>query len=328
VVETYSAVAIGAGSAAADSLAARVNATSRIVRAVETAKGAVLRLARGTSSWVYADCDSARFNWARFGESAFPGGGACNEYGIFDVNAFASAEPPPLGARFGPPPPHEPPVAVRARWRRFAAGAFAVNLPADLPDEFGARFDRGRFATAGAAPEAYDGVVFDPRTDADSFENRIKSALVTVKHVDSVPIGFEGFVMPFRQPRERILSLGSAHAPARLYLTEAGVAGFYELTAAGSGTWGNAIAVTARKAGPARFDVTIGFEGARFENGRITALAGSVVAPGDDPLPALTAQILKPRPVGVLQAKAAGIQATVTRDRTEPIAVPSDEGDP
>ena len=160
--------------------------------------------------------------------------------------------------------------------------------------------------------------MFDPATDADSVPNRVKSALVTVDHVDVVPIGFEGYVVPFRQPRERFLTNGTATAPAQIFLTEPGVAGYYRLTAVSAGTWGNAIAVTARNAGPARFDLTIGFDGARFENGRITALAGRIIPPTDDPLPALTAQILTPRPVGVLQAKAAGVRAGVSRDLAEP----------
>lgn len=328
VVETYAAVTLGEGptGSSADALAARVNRTSQFVRATEIDKAGVLRLPLGTSRWIYRDCDDARFGRARFDEASFAGG-VCSEDGIFDVSLFTRMTPPRMRTLFaGAPSSLDPPITVHVRWERYAPGAFIVNLPADLPDEFGARFDRGRFATAGAVPETYDGVVFDPPKDADSLEKRIgtatapKSALVTLKLVDRVPIGFEGYVMPFHQPRERYLTLGSATAPARLYLTERGVAGFYELTATSNGTWGNAIAVTARKAGPARFDVTIGFAGARFENGRVTALTGGITAPGDDPLPALAAQILKPRPVGVLQAKAAGIQAAVSRDRAEPVS--------
>ena len=322
VVETYAGVTIGSGpGGGADSLAARVNRSSQIARATELEKASVLRLPAGATSWIYRDCDDARFDRARFDEASFAGG-VCSEDGIFDVSLFSQTTPPrTLRTRFaGAPPALEPAVTLQVRWLRFAPGAFTVNLPDDLPDEFGARFDRGRFATPGAAPEVYDGVVFDPPSDPDSIPKRVSSKLVTVQLVDRVPIGFEGYVMPFHQPRARFLTLGTASAAAKLYLTESGVAGFYELTARSNGTWGNAIAVTARKAGPARFDLTIGFDGARFENGRVTALAGGVVAPGDDPLPALAAQILKPRPVGVLQAKAAGIQADVSRDRAEPVA--------
>lgn len=332
VTETYRAVTIGSGAdrAAPDALAVQINQSSSLVRAGELDKGAVLRLPLGTSTWTYLDCDDARFDSARFDEATFAGG-TCREYGIFDVSLFSGTTPPPaLQALFagGGVPSSDHALSVRLRWQRFAPGAFTVGLPADLPDEYGARFDRGRFATGGGAPETYDGVVFDPRNDPDSFTNRITSALVNVKFVDRVPIGFEGYVMPFHQPRERFLSLGAADAPAALYLTEPGVTGFYELTAKSNGTWGNAIAVTARKAGPARFDVTIGFNGARFENGRITALAGRIVAPHEDPLPALAAQILKAQPVGVLQAKAAGVYAAVTRDRAQLTRHADDQGGP
>ena len=74
--------------------------------------------------------------------------------------------------------------------------------------------------------------------------------------------------------------------------------------------------MTVRKAGPARFDVTIGYAGARFENARQIALAGRILQPDEDPLAALTEDLLKPGPVGALLAKAAGVHAVVTRNRT------------
>ncbi|MBV8748641.1 MAG: hypothetical protein JO103_02890, partial [Candidatus Eremiobacteraeota bacterium] len=318
VVETYAGVTIGAGPTADEhpGLAGRVLVASKLVRATEVDKAAVLRLPRGRTTWCYLDCDGARFDSARFDHAVFAGG-TCVEDGVFDVSLF-SATAPPTGAKrvvFAGARSTAPATAVALRWQRFAPGAFTVNLPAELPAAFGARFDSGRFATAGGAPETYDDVVFDPADDPDSILNRVKSALVTVTPAARVPIGFEGFVMPFHQPRERFLTLGSATAPAKLFLTENGVTGYYAFTATGNGTWGNAIAVTARVAGPARWDLTVGFDGARFESARATALAGDAVA--GDPLPALTAQILTPRPVGVVQAKAAGIRAAVTRDRAE-----------
>jgi len=63
--------------------------------------------------------------------------------------------------------------------------------------------------------------------------------------------------------------------------------------------------VTARKAGPARFDVTISYRGGRFENARQVALTGRVLKPGEPELPALIEDLIKPGPIGVLQAKAA-----------------------
>ena len=134
--ETYTAVAIGAGSdLAAPALAARIAQSSQLVRALETDKGAVLQLPVGTSSWIYLDCEGARFDRARFDEATFAGG-TCREYGVFDASTFSRTTPPrTLQTLFaGAPPLAEPPLLVRARYRRFAPGAFTVNLPADLPD--------------------------------------------------------------------------------------------------------------------------------------------------------------------------------------------------
>ena len=90
--------------------------------------------------------------------------------------------------------------------------------------------------------------------------------------------------------------------------------GFIKLTAAreanpAAGAFGNEIVVTARKsdAGPARFDVTISYQGGRFENARLAARGG-------DRLPPRMEDFLRPGAVGVLQAKAAGVHAEVTRD--------------
>jgi hypothetical protein len=44
------------------------------------------------------------------------------------------------------------------------------------------------------------------------------------------------------------------------------------------------------------------------------ALGGRNLKPGEDPLSALTQHLLKPGPVGVLHAKAAGIDASVKRE--------------
>jgi hypothetical protein len=69
------------------------------------------------------------------------------------------------------------------------------------------------------------------------------------------------------------------------------------------------------KVSPGRFDVTVGYRAATFESARETVFAGEVLSAGEDPLPPLTGQLLKPRPVGVLQGKAAGVLAKVTRER-------------
>jgi hypothetical protein len=111
--------------------------------------------------------------------------------------------------------------------------------------------------------------------------------------------------VPFRKPRR--LTLGTPERSARLYLSEDDVPGFVLVEAKTPGPWGNDIAVTARPVGPARFDVAVSYEAGRFECAR------AIVA--GEPPPAQIQELIKPRPVGVLRAKAAGIEAEVTRDR-------------
>ena len=131
-----------------------------------------------------------------------------------------------------------------------------------------------------------------------------------------MPLGWEPQTVPFAKPRTRYLSGGRANAPSAIYLQEPGVPGAIGIIAKQNGAWGDQIAITARFAGPAMFDLTVAYPGARFESARAIALAGRVLASGEDPLPALVAQIIKPGPIGVVQAKAAGIHTSVTRDRT------------
>jgi hypothetical protein len=131
------------------------------------------------------------------------------------------------------------------------------------------------------------------------------SDLVTAEVVGPVPpLGFKAAVMPFRKPQ--YLSLGTESTRASLYLAETGLDGLIEVRAKDPGTWGNQIAVTARLSGPATYDVEISYQGARFENARevVRGLAPPVSA----------ADLVQPSPIGVLQAKAAGVLAQVTRD--------------
>ena len=111
--------------------------------------------------------------------------------------------------------------------------------------------------------------------------------------------------MPFRQPR--YLTLGNDERPAQLYLREDGVPGFIALSARELGVWGNEIAVSVRPAGPAMYDVCIVYQGQPYENARQVVRG--------DPLPALTQDALQANAIGILQAKAAGVHTTATRDR-------------
>jgi hypothetical protein len=109
--------------------------------------------------------------------------------------------------------------------------------------------------------------------------------------------------IPFRKPR--YLTLGRGDQAARLYLFEDDVPGFIRLEAKETGEPGNKLFVTARHSGPAQFDVTVQFDGDRFENARQVVLG--------DPVPALSAALNQPARVGVLQAKAGGIRGAVRR---------------
>jgi hypothetical protein len=261
--------------------------------------------------------DAARFDEATFDHANFAGG-PCLEQGVFNVSRFDYL-PPEREAAVYAGGPGGPPVQVNLQWTTYQPGAFTVNLPADLPENFGARFNQARFALPGNTPEVHSGVVTEPVTDADYIVTRINamSHLVQAKGVPIVPLGWRPQVMPFFHPRAQDLTGGNDNDPAAIYLAETGVPGFIQLTATVAGKWGNTIQVTARHASPGRFDITIGYEGARFENARQVVFAGKVLEPGEDPLPALISEVLKPRPVGVLQGKAAGVLVKVTRDQTE-----------
>jgi hypothetical protein len=285
---------------------------------IDTTLAAVLTLPRGRSDWSYMECYSSRFDCARFNAATFAGG-RCTERGIFDVSRFKekSLELAVFSSRS---PFSDPPVEIRFSWQSHRPGAFVVNLPADLPERFGGRFNQARFAHAGEKPdegEQFHGVVTEPKSDPDYLQTRINTGPNPSKLVRAgadvvgrVPIGFEAATMPFRKPRS--LTLGTETQPAKIYLAEKDVSGFIELSARSAGSWGNSIQVVARKAGPALFDVTIKFAGARFENARLVAMGG-------EHLPASVEEMLKPGPMGILQAKAAGIRASVTRDGVEAI---------
>ena len=279
----------------------------------EQTNEAALVLPRGRSQWIYQDCDGARFDYARFNQSRFAGGG-CDERGVFNISRFEDTPPETENTVFASSQaPPDPPVHVRFRWAEFHPGAFAVNLPDDLPERFGGRFNQSFFADTAATVEEYKGVVTEPRGDEDHLVERIRkkvSRLVEAETVERVPLGFEAVNLPIRRPAIRKLTGGRRDTPAQIFLAEKDAPGFIKLSAKQPGEWGNAIAVTAQKSGPAQFDVTISFEGGRFESARRIALGG-------EQLSTLVEDLLKPGPLGVLHAKAAGIHADVTRDRAE-----------
>jgi hypothetical protein len=335
VIEKYAGVLIGRGPSS-DSLTIRIaTKPSELVHAEERDKADALKLVIGTSEFIYTNCHASRFDSAKFpnepergsgdffnAEDARFSGGTCREWALFDISRFSDAPPENEAAYFGPPfPMADPAVNLQVNWTRFQPGAFTVNLPADLDEQFGARFDQGRFGLPKGAAEQYEGVLTEPASDPNYLAKQVNahSTLVTAAPFpkSTPPAGWDALTMPFIHPRSRNLTGGTNTEFARMYLAEDGVPGLIELRARVKGEWGNTIAVTSKRSGTVRFDMSIGYEGVRLESAREIALAGRIFGPGDNPLSQLTAQILKPSSVGILQAKAAGVLASLTRDRTD-----------
>jgi hypothetical protein len=283
--------------------------------------GNPLAMPRGVSHWTFLECTGARFDEARFDQDHFAGF-PCTTLGIFDVSRLDGTGGSGASIFWPPPPPPEPAARLSFHWEEYRNGAFELNLPAELAPVFGGRFNEARFGL-GKKSEKFERVVFEPEDDPDFIVTLINANSKLVEASDkftNVPIGFEGQRAPFRKPR--FLTLGDAAAPSRIYLREEGFPGIIELKARENGDWGNQISVSLRPDGPARYQLEIFFEGERFEGARDLVLGGAdPIAPPPPPsdLPACARKPLPfaslPAP-GVLQGKAAGVRARVTRDRT------------
>ncbi|WP_250291327.1 hypothetical protein, partial [Frankia sp. CiP1_Cm_nod1] len=291
---------------------------SRLARVRRERKGDALLLERGRSRWQVLECTGSRLDSAVFaGPRTAPddlsadrfAGGPCRWPAIFDVSGYA-LDGEPARETFAAGGPAGPPSGWIFSWPRHTPGAFEVNLPADLPARFGARFGEARFASDPDRPELYERAVTEPPGDDDNLVELVnaRSVLLRAETVRTVPIGFTAQALPFRAPR--YLSGGSGPEHARLYLREQGAEGFILLRARENGPAGNLINVSARPAGPARFDVSVATDGARFESAR------AIVA---GPAASLTGRAtIEPSPLGVTEAKAAGVRVAVTRDRGGP----------
>ncbi|WP_328331060.1 hypothetical protein OHA70_10410 [Kribbella sp. NBC_00382] len=292
------------------------NGASRPAVTVETAGTGLLGVRRGLNGWSFSECRAARFDAAYFEADRFAGG-AGSEEAVFGLSCFGPQGAQP-NAVFAAAVVRRPTAEIRVDWDSHQAGAFSVNLPAELDDRFGVAFGaggagatatgNGRFGAA--VPELHAGVVAEPLTDEQFLVDRLNdlqtgSKLVIAKLADVVPIGWRAVALPFREPVR--LTGGRPGTAARMFLSEPGLAGFIELSAAEEGAWGNEIRITGRASGPAVYDLEVAFPGGRFESARQTVFG--------PPLPSLAAALLRPGPIGVGLAKAAGIHADVTRDR-------------
>lgn len=314
-VETFAGVTIGqSGHAAALSLERRILVgpeRSTLVKARAQSRAEAFAVPQGRTQWRTLACLASRFDHDSFDHARFAGG-PCREDGLFNVSRFATAPAGPISPVFAAAEPKTakefaPDVALA--WANHQAGHVAINLPLDLPPAFGARFNEGRFAQDGDSPESFEGVVTEPLSDPDFLVTRVIDAtdgskLVSAERVDFVPIGFAPVTMPFGKPVT--LGGGTASQQAQLFLAEEGLVGFVRIHALEPGSYGNAIAVVACDTTPGRFDLLISFAGARFENARQAVLGA--------PLTGVTEDMLKPGPIGVLQAKAAGVRIEVTRN--------------
>lgn len=317
--ETYTAVTIGREDIdSQDSLIWQLQRHSKLVKGELWDK--VLPLPMGRSVWRYLDCLDSRYNRDNYNAARFAGG-MCYEPGVFNVSRFA-AQPESVIAVYGSIHAQpDPPVEITFRWQRYQPGVFEVNLPAELPERFGGRFNETRFGSA--QPELFQQVVMGPVADKNYVVNLInggdaergieRSHLIGAESVTFVPVGFKAVEMPFRDPV--YLQLGTENKVASLYLLEPGVPDKYvRLYASEEGVWGNRISIVIRPAGPAMYDLLVSYTDQRYENARKVVL-GKNIEDRDLDLPAEVTRLVEPGPVGILQAKAAGVRATVTRDR-------------
>ncbi len=264
----------------------------------------VLRLERGRNRFVFLECDGARFGIDRFSvesdrETVFAGG-ECVESGIFNASHFSRQ--PVVRTSFAGAASAASKNRLKASWDVHRAGALIVNLPAQLDERYGVRFNEGRFGSA--EPKSFPAVVTQPLNDPRQLLTVVNagSALVEARLAAQAPIGWTEVAMPFRDPQP--LTLGTSTQEARLYLGEEGLGGeVIELRARHVGRWANSVTVTARRSGPAIYDLEVHYPGGRFENARVTVAGPGRFGPST-----------KAGPFGVVMAKAAGVEVVVTRD--------------
>ena len=339
--EIYQGVTIGEAALTDKALSRQINPgtnPSQLVTAELFNKADSLKLPLGRSEWLYKECFGSRFNDANFDQAYFAGG-SCRSVGIFNVSRFAKKPLNPMDE----PPENEfaavfasvgalgdkPTVKIDFVWPHYQPGTFQVDLPGDLPPRFGGRFNQARFSQAMVSqspaaegsqlrypdltqlqPEVYKNAVTEPPGDPNNLIKQIESStLVTVSGVRKIPLGSTAVELPFRKPQ--FLVQGEPERAAYLFLSEEGLSGFIKIEAKAPGSWGNDIAVSARPVGPATYDVSIFYAGGRFESARRMVLGES--------LPTLAQDLIKPGPIGLLQAKAAGIHVSVSRDNAAPI---------
>ncbi|MGD2076747.1 MAG: hypothetical protein PVH18_00040 [Chloroflexota bacterium] len=263
-----------------------------------------LELPVGRSNWQYHDCYGDRYDAAPFSrrprksdpdrepvdESYYAGGPICNTPGVFDQSHFYHAQQAGNETVFGSRLAALEAQATSAfNYVTHQAGQFELRLPADLPPQFGGRFNVARFASE--ASLVFEEAIFDLPEDPQALDELVNSrpsmvsAAVALIADEEVPI----YDVPFNT--EKPLVGGDAENAARAYLRQPGVPGFVELQAKEAGEWGNLILLTAPESEtPGGFDVSVTYTGHDvFENA----------------IPKVSEQLAL--------ARAAGVRFTVTR---------------
>jgi hypothetical protein len=257
--------------------------TRDLTGAVEIYPGPdVLRLPIGESHWQYGDCYGDRFEAAYFGRRSrrgrprplpvvpghFAGGEVCHSPGAFNLSRFYNPEQPGTETVFGSRTAAVEPQATSGfAYLTHQAGQFELQLPTDLPPQFGGRFNIARFAGESVT---YVAAIFDLPEDPQALDEQVKvhPSMVTAR-VELIPDeGVPIYDVPFKD--DKPLVGGSKDTYARVYLRQPGVPGVVELRAGEVGAWGNLIVVSAPdSATPGAFDVTVTYTGRdMFENAR------------------------------------------------------------
>ncbi len=243
----------------------------------------VLRLPIGESRWQYTDCYGDRYGAAYFGRRPrpsrvdrlpvvpghFAGGEVCHSPGVFNLSRFHNPEKAGTETVFASRLATLEPQAMSAFvYLTHQAGRFELQLPADLPPQFGGRFNMARFGSQESV--VYEAAIFDLPEDPQALDEQVKArpsmvtARVELVPDEEVPI----HDVPFTD--DRPLEGGGQDSYARAYLRQPGVPGLVELRAKEVGDWGNLILISAPASEtPGAFDVTVTYTGRDvFENAR------------------------------------------------------------
>jgi hypothetical protein len=247
----------------------------------------VLILPTGESHWQYDDCYGDRFNQTYFGSrkrrKSFPdahaghfgGGKLCRSLAIFNSSRFNSEkdnlEEVDSITVFGSQKAVDTPQAsVHFSYQTHQPGHFELQIPSDLPPQFGGRFNQMRFAQGNGSDRVYPAVIFDELLDETSIikqlENHPGILKAGVQTEESLETGTPVYQVPFREFKP--LVKGSNTEAARAYLLYNPDFGYIELNTKDPGTWGNEVFISVPEAKePGTFDLEIRYTGKEvFEN--------------------------------------------------------------